>query len=232
MPTWRILQQNAPSAREQMAVDEQLAQEAVPTVRFFQWTPPAVSLGFKQASPAWLQAPSWRRAGLETTRRPTGGGIALHGSDLSLSVVVPRALNVPLQALMSAVCGSGVAVCRHYGAEAEPFLERTGLRVTYCLAETSPYAVMVDGCKVAGFAVRRFARTWLIQGSLLVRPLEDALAKALPVELVSRLRSRAAALSDVAAASPDPGEVEREWARRWPEWWDEALIEELEVLVA
>lgn len=233
MPVWRILRQSAASAREQMAVDERLAQEAMLTVRFFRWAPPAVSLGMKQAIPSWLEASSRRRNGLEVVRRPTGGGIALHGSDLSLSVVVPRALGVPLQALMRAACQSGLALCRYYGVEATAYLDRTPARVTHCLAETSSYAVMVEGWKVAGFAIRRYAQTWLIQGSLLVRPLPSALVDALPAELVGLLRSRAMALSDVAESpSLDMADVERQWAERWSEWWEEALVEELEALAA
>ncbi len=45
---WRIILDDARATNEQMANDERLAGEEIPTARFFLWNPPALSLGFKQ----------------------------------------------------------------------------------------------------------------------------------------------------------------------------------------
>jgi len=250
---WRILQGTAGRAARQMERDEALAREPIPTIRLFSWDPPAVSLGWKQKTPAWLAAPVWRSTGLEWVERPTGGGIAVHGSDLSVAVVVPRLLGLSLGSLMSSVCQSAVLLCRTFGAQAEPLVEVPGsTRVTTCLAETSSYAVLAGGRpstrpaerrdslgiatdgimgwrKLAGFALRRYPDTWLIQGSLLIEPLPPALASALPPSMLRQLDERAVPLAQVAAEPVDVQAAMRRWAECWPAWWESLLIEELSV---
>jgi len=210
------------SAAEQMAADERLAREPIPTVRFFAWDPPALSWGFRQRVPTWLARALRSAQGIEGVERPTGGGIAVHGSDVSLSVVVPRRQDRSLEALMQAVCGSAAHLCRSYGAAADTAPHQDcGGQITYCLAELSPYAVMIGGRKVAGFALRRYPQTWLIQGSLLVRPLRGALRAAMPALAVQRLEGRAVSLAEaVAEAVTEAGAAER-WGAHWASWWED-----------
>lgn len=201
-----------------MAIDERSALDAAPSVRVFTWSPPAISLGFKQQPPAWLEQMRWRSAGLELVERPTGGGIAFHGSDVSISVVVLRRLGLSPHSLVSAVCRSAERLCRTYGLEATAELvSGQASRVTYCLTQPSPYAVFICGRKVAGFALRRFPNSWLVQGSLLVRPLPAALAGALPQELRDRLAERAVALSEASERWVDEADVAHRWASEWQE---------------
>jgi len=226
MTTWRILIDHGRSAAEQMACDERLAYEPIPTVRFFTWDPPTLSLGWKQPAPEWLVPPRWAAAGLGLVERPTGGGIACHGSDLSLAVVVPRAWGLPLETVMRAICESAGMLCRTYGAESSALLDAPGARrVTYCVAETSPYAVTVGGRKAAGFALRRYPQAWLVQGSVLVHSLPRALTDAMPPRLVQQLKGRAAPLAEVVATPIAEGEVARRWAEHWPSWWDRLLAD-------
>jgi lipoate-protein ligase A len=234
---WRILREVGGSAGRQMARDEALAREATPTLRLFSWDPPAVSVGRRQRAPAWLRATGWRAAGLEWVERPTGGGLAVHGSDLSVAVVVPRALELPLSLLMSSVCQSAARLCRTFGAPAEPLADVPGCgRVTACLAETSPYAVVVSAPpgiataevearrKLGGFALRRYPDTWLIQGSLLIEPLPSVLAQALPPSLARRLAERAVPLAEAAAEPADVPAAMTRWAECWAGWWEEFLL--------
>lgn len=218
MADWRLLIEGPRPAREQMARDAQLGEDARPTVRWFTWDPPAVSLGLKQEVPAWLRALAWRQSGLDWVRRPSGGGIAFHGSDVSLAVAVPRALSVPLDALMRAVCESATQVCRSFGVAARPVLQTPGAgRITYCLAERSPYAVMAGSKKVAGFALRRLASSWLIEGSMLVKPLPDRLAAGVPAEVLDELRAQAMPLAEAAPSPMAEHDVMSRWAGSWAE---------------
>ncbi len=219
---WRILIDQGRPAQDQMACDVALAGEPIPTLRLFRWDPPAISLGFKQPPPAWWQPHAWKAAGLAHVERPTGGGIAFHGSDVSLSVIVPRALDLPLAVLMRAVCASAVEVCRAYEVDASPLLDVPATaRITYCLGEVSSYAVTINGKKVAGFALRRYPQTWLIQGSLLVRTLPTALARAIPATVRSQLQTRAISLAEAAQRPVHEADVVEEWSRHWPAWWGE-----------
>jgi lipoyl(octanoyl) transferase len=75
-----------------MALDEALAAEAARLdrvlVRLSTWSEPTLSLGAFQAI---AEARAHRAlAGLSIVRRPSGGGAILHGSDVTLSVAVPR----------------------------------------------------------------------------------------------------------------------------------------------
>jgi lipoate-protein ligase A len=204
------------SAAEQMALDERLALEAQPSVRLFTWNPPAISLGFKQSLPDWFDAARWHASGLELVERPTGGGIAFHGSDVSISIVVPRPSCPPISLLMRSVCESAVRLCGSYGREATSVLSvPQAERVDYCLTQPSPYAVFLSGRKVAGFALRRFPNSWLVQGSLLVRPLPTLLARALPQELRDQLAQRAIALSEIAGTWVDEVDVAQRWATQY-----------------
>jgi len=76
-----------------MALDEALAFEAIRLdrvlVRISTWSEPTLSLGaFQAIGEARALA---ALAGLPIVRRPSGGGAILHGSDVTLSVAVPRA---------------------------------------------------------------------------------------------------------------------------------------------
>ena len=223
-PNWRV-QVDAPRpAREQMSRDAALAAEAVPTLRLFRWDPPAMSLGWKQPYPEWYVESRWHDAGLELVERPTGGGIAFHGSDVSVSVIVPRGLQLSLEHLMSTVCQVTVRFCRTYGVEATPSLdEKSEGRITYCLTQPSPYAVFIESRKVAGFALRRFPETWLIQGSVFVRPLPPALTRVLPWEVQHQLALRAVALSEVAGMPVNEDGLAQRWAKHWATWWEEMI---------
>ncbi len=219
--TWRVVVDEPQAAGEQMAVDIRAAQAALPAFRAFLWEPPAVSLGYRQVPPDWMSRGPAVSDRLERVERPTGGGLALHGSDVSVALVVPRAAGVGLHAMMSAVCDSAVWLCRIAGVEASAEVEVARRSpIAYCLTEHSPYAVFLDGRKVAGFAVRRFPDAWLVQGSLLVNALPRALAAVLPREVAEAYARRAVPLAQAAGTPLLERDIAQRWARLWPECWD------------
>jgi lipoate-protein ligase A len=74
------------SAAVNMAIDEALLETAVvPTIRFYRWRSPAMSFGYfgKFCDMATYAAER------DLVRRWTGGGIVLHGQDLTYSIVIP-----------------------------------------------------------------------------------------------------------------------------------------------
>lgn len=219
---WRIVAGGEERAERHMPLDERLARRAERVARFFTWTPPGLSLGWKRERPAWLEPDRWAAAGLALVERPTAGGIAVHGSDLSVTVVLPRALNLPLAVLMRSVCESAARLCRSYGADAQPLVETPAKgRVTYCLTELSPYAVLVGPRKIAGFALRRYPQSWLIQGSLLVRPLPRGVAEAMPEGARRAFDARAIPLAEAAGCEINEADAAARWAQHWAAWWEE-----------
>ena len=155
-----------------------------------------------------------------SSSRPTGGGIAFHGSDVSLAVIIPRSLRLSLETLMRAVCQNAVLLCEAYGAAATCVLDaKSEGPITYCLAQPAPYAVYVGDRKVAGFALRRYPESWLIQGSLLIRPLADPLVKSLPADVMEQLSARSAPLAETAEAPMTEEDVMQRWSEHWSSWW-------------
>ena len=221
---WDVVSDERGVAHVQMSRDASLGAHGLPVARFFRWDPPAVSLGWRQPPPAWMHSIAWPAAGCQRVERPSGGGVALHGSDVCVAVVVPQAWAVGLRAAMEAVCRSAAALCRSFGVEPQVLLdEPRQARITYCSMERSPYAVLVNGRKVAGFAARRYPRSWLVQGSLLVRPVPEVLQRLLPPVLQEALASRAIALSAAARVPVDEGGVLHRWASHWASWWPAGL---------
>jgi lipoate-protein ligase A len=218
---WRVQLDLHRPTREQMAYDEVLAAEALPTVRCFVWEPPAISFGWKQAPPEWLTTRAWQAAGWASVERPTGGGIAFHGSDVSISIIVPRGAVASLDSLMRTVCHQAARLCETYAAPAEALIDVTARgQVTHCLTELSPYAVLLQGRKVAGFALRRYPNSWLIQGSLLARPLPEQLVRGLPAMLQQALQTRAISLSEAAGTPLRAQDIASRWAQQWTQEWE------------
>lgn len=76
-----------------MAVDESILQavaegQAPPTLRFFGWTPPCLSLGYAQRA-ADVDHEQLAARGYDLVRRPTGGRAILHTDELTYSVIAP-----------------------------------------------------------------------------------------------------------------------------------------------
>ena len=100
MTTWRLLDTGALPASLNMAIDEALLKlhargESPPTLRFYQWDPPAISLGALQRK-LGFDVGACRRLGLDVVRRPTGGRAVLHQNDLTYSVVAGTREGVPV----------------------------------------------------------------------------------------------------------------------------------------
>lgn len=197
--SWRVLAHDEPTAAAQMAFDEALVADSAPTLRLFRWQTPAISIGYRQRLPAWVDPAFLRSFGVELVERPTGGGIAVHGSDLSCAVVVPRHPSRSLREVMEGVCEGFARACSSLGVEVQWHVEvPRATPVVYCLTEPSPYALSVRDRKLCGFAVRAYPTAWLIQGSLLVRPLPAAIQAVMPATVRSDYDTRAMCLEEAA----------------------------------
>jgi lipoate-protein ligase A len=223
-PGWRVLVDPGYAGEAHMRLDAQLAAEPHPTLRLFQWHPPAISIGWKQPWPEWLAPERFRAAGVAVVERPTGGGSAFHGSEVSCAGVVPRHLSWSLPLAMAMVCEAAAACCRLWHADVRTLPEVPAReRITVCLAERSSYAVYADERKLAGFALRRYPESWLIHGSLLVAPLPEAFRRVVPAEVLATLEANAISLSEAVGALLRPDEVARQWAAHWTQWMEAVL---------
>jgi lipoate-protein ligase A len=93
---WRLVREEARPGPVQMALDEVAAETAADggprTVRVYRWSPSCLSLGYGQ-DPDTVDWAHCDRAGVDVTRRQTGGGGIYHDEDgdVSYSVVAPAA---------------------------------------------------------------------------------------------------------------------------------------------
>jgi lipoate-protein ligase A len=165
------------SAAMNMSIDEALLESAIiPTIRFYRWRSPALSFGyFGKFSDVAMYA-----AKRDLVRRWTGGGIVLHGDDLTYSIVVPA--NDPVfdessiaiyekihRALVDALNGIGEHAVVTGGADpggialSKHTVNASG---SNCFAHPVRADVMMDGSKIAGAAQRRTHHGLLHQGSI------------------------------------------------------------------
>ncbi|MFB6127710.1 MAG: biotin/lipoate A/B protein ligase family protein [Halolamina sp.] len=91
---WRLVREEARSGAMNMALDEVAAETAAAggprTVRLYRWEPSCLTLGYRQ-DPATVDWAHCETAGVEVTRRQTGGGGIYHDNhgDVSYSIAVP-----------------------------------------------------------------------------------------------------------------------------------------------
>jgi len=189
-----------------MAVDEAIARTTAtgavpPTLRFYAWEPPCISLGRHQPI-AEIDVRRAREHGIDIVRRPTGGRAILHVDEITYSVAGPSTeprlqgmvMDCYLRLSEGLTRGLEYLGLRVYKADASA---RAGRDVSAaCFEVPSAYEVLTeDGRKIVGSAQVR-KRDWVLQHGALplwgdVTRLVDYLA--LPQEGRQRLKTALAA---------------------------------------
>ena len=199
-----------------MAIDEALLEQAaVPVLRFYGWRRPSLSFGYFGKF-ADVAAEMERR---DVVRRWTGGGIVLHGEDLTYSLVTPStdpASSHGPTAIYTALHLAIRDALRAEGNDAE-LASRAAPKISdACFANPVRDDVMLLGRKIAGAAQRRTRGGFLHQGSIQLpdfsETFRDRFARALAAEIqpgaiVGNSRPRRC------AGRQKIGTVE--WLRRW-----------------
>ena len=220
--TWRLLVTEAVDGATNMAIDEAVwlgrrAGTSPPTIRCFAWAPPTVSLGYGQPLDQHVDVVACRRLGVGIVRRLTGGSAIYHDGperELTYSVVagaddigggardllysyewIGRALAAGLRGLGAPVEMTGVA------RGDEP-------TTAFCFARTGSCEIELHGRKLVGSAQRRYGRTFVQHGSILLGVDAACLAAIFPTtdDPLATLATLEAALGhrpkfdDVAAA--------------------------------
>ena len=182
---WRLLLSPPADGAANMAVDEAIlltlaAGKAPPTLRFFAWTPPCLSLGYAQPL-ADVDVDRLKARGWGLVRRPTGGRAILHADELTYSVIVP--LSEPR------VQGGVIESYRQLSAGLLRGLELLGLcaradkkydlpdreaKGPVCFETPSSYEITADDKKLLGSAQTRKEGIVLQHGAL---PLAGDIAR-------------------------------------------------------
>ena len=158
------------SAAMNMAIDEALLELADhPCIRFYRWDHPALSFGYFGRFNDVADAQTDR----DLVRRWTGGGIVLHDSDLTYSVVIPLTQRTEISPLdFYTQIHRAMRDVLIEGDVAATLVEGTPAKVSdVCFANPVRADVVVDGRKIAGAAQRRTRRGLLQQGSIRLEEL-------------------------------------------------------------
>ena len=178
---WRLLVTEPTDGATNMAIDEALSlgrrtDTSPPTLRFFAWDPPTVSLGFGQPLGDHVDLNACRRLGVGIVRRPTGGSAIYHDGperELTYSVVASADDLGGIAGLLETYRWIGRALLaglRSMGAPAEMIAIAGGEdpAPAFCFARTGSYEIEVAGRKLVGSAQRRRGTTFLQHGSVML----------------------------------------------------------------
>lgn len=185
-----------------MALDEAIARcvgegASPPTLRFYGWSPRAVSLGYFQEALEEVDVDFCRREGIEIVRRITGGGAVIHAEgELTYSFTVRddgSYVSADIEESYRRICEPIVMSIRRLGANAEfrPIND-----------------IEIGGKKVSGNAqTRRFGA--VLQHGTLLLSIDHSLLRALRPRIeklrdkgVSGVGGRVTALKEVFGVEP------------------------------
>jgi len=178
--SWRIIPYRKSDAFENMAIDEAVFlvnqnTGSRPTLRFYGWDPPAVSLGFFQDYNEGANEEFCRESRIDIVRRLTGGKAVLHENEITYSLVA--GLDNPL--FPNGILGTYMVISRcliaalsEIGVRAEMETSRPQAAVgglkSFCFSMPSQYELLVGGRKICGSAQVRSSGSFLQHGSLLL----------------------------------------------------------------
>ena len=158
-----------------MAIDMVLAESvragAIPTLRFYRWWPPCISLGRNQPAKERYDAAEAQRRGIEFVRRPTGGRAVYHHHEITYSVAIAdRQLGGPRRTY-EAIHRALHAGLRLLGAPTE-LVEAQGQAIRPstlpCFREKERGAIIANRRKLVGSAQLREGGVILQHGSILL----------------------------------------------------------------
>ncbi len=214
----------------QMQLDEALARaflspvlrdligENVVLIRFYGWSPPAISLGFNQPQTAFDLA-KLAADGIDLVRRPTGGRAVFHIDELTYAAVlrlekspaehyadINRALSAGLELL---------GVVTAFQKQQPNFRERYAFASSVpCFTASARYELEIDGRKLVGSAQRRFGTVLLQHGSLMLTPKHRDLTRYLSItdptvlaDIRQELEAKTTSVSDVLGRTPSYNEL-------------------------
>ena len=183
----RLLKTENISAARNMAIDRAVLVansegKSPPTVRFFTWKPPAISIGYFQSLAEEVNLDECRKLGVDYVRRITGGGAVFHDDELTYSIVIPESHpQIPKNVMESydRICGAIINGLSNLGIESsyKPIND-----------------IISDAKKISGNAQTRKLKTVLQHGTVL---MDVDVEKMFSILLVPNEKIRDKLISDV-----------------------------------
>lgn len=175
--TWALLDSGYHDAATNMAIDEALLhwhskKEIPPTIRFYGWKNPSLTVGHFQNSDKSIDFSGVKKHRCDFVRRLTGGSAVLHDDEITYSIVVhedhpkiPRSINKAYYILSQGLL-EGYQLLGVNADFAIPERELANERSAVCFEKPAIYEMVVDGKKISGNAQTRKDGVLLQHGSI------------------------------------------------------------------
>lgn len=170
---WRFINSHIGSAPRNMAVDEALLvnfkDTDMPILRVYGWEN-ALSTGRYSTLWSSLNRQTVQEQNIPCVRRISGGGILVHGGDLSYTMIIPRDClrDKGVKESYHYVCAFLITLYQKLGYTAD-FAGENGVNVQQsdvCLASNEVYDILIDGKKIGGNAQRHTRHALFQHGSI------------------------------------------------------------------
>ena len=191
---WRIIIDEKPkSPAENMATDEAIMMGikdgfSIPTIRFYDWSPPTASIGYHQTAAKEIDFSKLQKKGFGFVRRPTGGRLVLHKNEVTYAVIAPieERLGGELQnsykeislALKEGLHCMGISDIEFEKGELTSMHQRE--HNNPCFGSSSRYELNYHKKKLIGSAQVRRNNVLLQHGSILLQQDQSEVAQILP----------------------------------------------------
>ena len=175
MSTWRFIDTGTSTASCNMAIDQAIlfthaSGKCPPTLRIYQWDPPAISLGYFQRRHG-IDRAACQNLGIDVIRRHTGGRAVLHFGDLTYSVVAGIADGMPssVTAAYQLICKGLLTAFQVLGFNAE-MRNSSGKspRSDNCFLTSTAGDILYEGKKFVGSAQTWYQSSMLQHGSIVL----------------------------------------------------------------
>lgn len=225
MKEWRLLDTGHMTAAENMALDDTLLElkgqrKSPDTIRFLQFSPPTVLIGYHQALSEEIRESFCRENKIDINRRITGGGaIFFDENQIGWEVICDKDffdMEIPNQRLFTALCKPVVNALGQMGLDAA-FRPRNDIEI--------------NGRKISGTGGTESDRAFFFQGTMLVDFDVDTMLKSLkiPVEKlkakeIDSVKERVTCLNWELGYTPSSEEIKKAIVKGFEECLDIRLV--------
>lgn len=174
---WGFIDTGSQDASINMAIDELLLNwhsegKIPPTLRFYRWTTPSLSVGRFQKIEKTIDFSGVAKHNCQVVRRLTGGSAVLHDNELTYSLVISEQYPAIPKSVLEAyyVLSKGVLEgYRNLGIKADYAIPKKKAgrdKTAICFEKIAYYEMIVEGKKMSGNAQTRKKGVALQHGSI------------------------------------------------------------------
>lgn len=197
---FRLIDTGYNNAFVNMAIDEALLTSKLPVLRFYQWKPAGLSIGYFQSTKNFNLG-NLKKYDIKLVRRLTGGNAVLHDKELTYSFIIdekkmPESIidsyKFISKGLLQGLKNLGLKAIMNKDVE-------KGKKSAVCFNDTSWYEVVVNGKKIIGSAQKRVNGKLLQHGAVLIDiDVEKycSLFSNCSTQLINSIRERMTSIND------------------------------------